>query len=144
MNNIIIPQAVQICLRDLDVLVPQQAGNRIEVCSHLDLLLGEEMATGMRRNPNTFYTRSVALYDVFDRRICQLPPMKGKKIVIVGILQGKVSRRAVVVFEQHFPQNRRNRDNSLLVVFSVDDNKIIVNILLSDAAQFPTADSSLK
>ena len=124
--------------------MPQQAGDRVKVCSHFDLLLGEEMAASMGRNTNTAYPLSVAFDDVFNRRICQLPTVKGKKIVIVNVLQGEVIRRAVVVFHHGFSQNWGDRHNALFVVFAVDDDKILMYIFLLDAAELPTTDASLK
>ena len=144
MDNFLVPQAVQIGLRDLNVFMPQQAGDCVKVCPHFDLLLGEEMAASMGRNTNTAYSLSVAFDDVFNRRICQLPPMKGKKIVIVNVLQCEVIRRAVIIFHHSFSQNWGNRHNALFVVFAVDDDKILMYVFLLDAAQLPTTDTSLK
>lgn len=76
----------------------QQAGDRVKVCPNFDLLLGKEMVASMRRNMNTAYPLSVAFNDVFTRLICQLPPVKGQKIIIVNVLQGEVIRRAIIVF----------------------------------------------
>ena len=50
-----------------------------------------------------------------------------------------------MLISQHgLAQNRRNRNDSLLMIFAVDNDKIVVNILLSDAAQLPAANSRFK
>lgn len=66
-DNVLVPQAVQIGLRDLDVLMSQQSRDGIEVCSHFHLLLGVEMAAGVRRHADTLYSLSISLDDVLDR-----------------------------------------------------------------------------
>ena len=76
-NNIIVTQAIQICLRNLDILMPQEPGNGIEVSPHFNLLLRKEMAASMRRYADTFNSRSIAFYNVFYCTIGKLPPMKG-------------------------------------------------------------------
>ena len=127
-NNFLVPQTVQISLRNLDVLMPQEAGYGVEVCPHLDMLLRVEMAASMRRHADACNTLAMPFYDVFNCAIGQLPPMVGKKVVIVGVFEGEVIVRRYVVFEQGFSQNGGNGDNPLLVVFAVDDDKIIVYV----------------
>ena len=46
LNHFFISQAVQISLRDTDILVTQKTADGIEVCSHFDLLLGKEVTAG--------------------------------------------------------------------------------------------------
>lgn len=45
----------------------QQSRDGIEVCSHFHLLLGVEMAAGVRRHADTLYSLSISLDDVLDR-----------------------------------------------------------------------------
>ena len=62
--HVIVTQAVQIGLRDLYILMPQEARYGIKVSSHFYLLLGEKMAARMRRNANPRYPLAVLLQDV--------------------------------------------------------------------------------
>ena len=88
-NNFLVPEAVQIGLRDLDVFMSQEPGYSIEVCPHLDMLLRVEVATSMRRHADAANTLAMPFYDVFNCAIGQLPPMIGKKVVIIGVFEGK-------------------------------------------------------
>ena len=98
-NNFLVPEAVQISLRDLDVFMSQKAGYGVEVCPHFDMLLRVEVAASMRRNTDAADALPMSFYDVFNCAIGQLPPMVGKKVVIVGIFEGEVIVRRYVVFE---------------------------------------------
>ena len=71
-------------------------------------------------------------------------PFCGIAIVIIRILQGKIVLRRRVILHQGFPQNGRNRHDTLFVVFAVDDDKVLVYVLLLDAAQLPTPNTSFK
>ena len=102
------------------------------------------MTAGMRRNAYAFYSFSVSLDDMLDCRICQLSAVKGKKIIILCVFQREILCCTLFIPQHCFPQNRRNRNNSLLMIFAVDNDKIVVNILLLDAAQFPAANSRFK
>ena len=62
----------------------------------------------------------------------------------IYIKQGKIVLRRRVILHQGFPQNGRNRHDTLFVVFAVDDDKVLVYVLLLDAAQFPTPNTSFK
>ena len=96
------------------------------------MLLGVEMAAGMRRYPYPLYARSVSLYNVFYGTIGQLPPVIGKEVIIIGVFQGEVLFCCPLIFQHSLSQNGRNWYNPLLMVLSVDDNEIIVYILLLD------------
>ena len=97
-DDVLIAETVQISLCDLDVFMSQKAGYGVEVCPHLDVLLCVEVATGMRRHADACDTLPMPLYDVFNCAIGQLPPMIGKKIVIIGVFEGEVIRRCHIVF----------------------------------------------
>ena len=64
LNHFFISQAVQISLRDTDILVTQKTADGIEVCSHFDLLLGKEVTAGMRADTDILYPFSVPLQDM--------------------------------------------------------------------------------
>ena len=76
-NNFLVPEAVQISLRNLDIFMSQKAGNGVEVCSHFDMLLCVEMAASMRRHADATDALAMPFYDVFDCAIGQLPPVIG-------------------------------------------------------------------
>ena len=97
-NNFLVPEAVQISLRNLDIFMSQKAGYGVEVCSHLDMLLRVEVAASMRRHADACDTLPMPFYDVFNCAIGQLPPMIGKKVVIIGVFEGEVIRRRHIVF----------------------------------------------
>jgi len=48
LNHFLVAQAVQVSLRDPDILMPQQTTDRIEIRSHFHLLLREKMSACMR------------------------------------------------------------------------------------------------
>ena len=141
---VLVAEAVQIGLRDLYAFMPQKAGYGVEVCSHLDMLLRVEVAASMRRHADACDTLPMPFYDVFNCAIGQLPPMIGKKVVIIGVFEGEVIRCRHIIFEQGFSQNRGNRHNPLLMIFAIDKYEIIVYVFLLDATQFPTTDASFK
>ena len=76
-NNFLVPEAVQISLRNLDIFMSQKAGYGVEVCSHLDMLLRGEVAASMRRHADACDTLPMPFYDVCDCAIGQLPPVIG-------------------------------------------------------------------
>lgn len=143
-DYVLVAEAVQIGLRNLDVFMSQEPGDGIKVCPHLDMLLRVEVTASMRRHADACDTLPMPFYDVFNCAIGQLPPMIGKKVIIIGVFEGEVIFRGNIVFEQGFPQNGGDGDNPLLVVLAVDDDKIIVYVRLLDAAQFPTTDASFE
>ena len=98
-DNFLVPQTIQISLRDLYVLMPQKAGYGVQVCPHLDVLLRVEVAASMRRYADAADALSMSLDDVFNCAIGQLPPMIGKKVVIIGILECEIIVRRYLVFE---------------------------------------------
>ena len=97
-NNFLVPQTVQISLRNLDVFMPQKAGYGVKVCPHLDVLLRVEVAASMRRHADSADALPMPFYDVFNCAIGQLPPMVGEKVVIVGVFEGEVVARRYIVF----------------------------------------------
>lgn len=56
----------------MDILMPQEPGDSIEVCSHFDLLLGEKMAASVGRYADALYPLSMPLDDMLHRRIGEL------------------------------------------------------------------------
>ena len=98
-DNFLVPQTIQISLRNLYAFMPQKAGYGVKVCPHLDMLLRVEVAASMRRHADACDTLPMPFYDVFNCAIGQLPPMVGKKVVIVGVFEGEVIVRRYVVFE---------------------------------------------
>lgn len=127
-NNFLVPEAVQIGLRNLNVFMSQEPGYGVKVCPHLDMLLCVEVAASMRRHADAADTLAMPFYDVFNCAIGQLPPMIGEKVIIIGVFEGKVIFRCNIVFEQGFSQNGGDGDNPLLVVLAVDDDKIVVYV----------------
>ena len=113
-------------------------------CRHIDLLLGVKMTVGMRRNAHPLYSLPVPLDDMLDCRVCQLSAVKGKKVIILCVFQREILRCTLFIPQHGFPQNRCNRNDSLFVVFAVNDNKIAMNVLPSDTAQPPAANSRFK
>jgi len=95
---VLVAEAVQISLRNLYAFMPQKAGYGVEVCPHLDMLLRVEVAASMRRHTDACDTLPMPFYNVFNCAIGQLPPMIGKKVVIIGIFEGEVIRRRHIVF----------------------------------------------
>ena len=95
---ILVAEAVQIGLRNLYAFMSQKAGYGVEVCSHLDMLLRVEVAASMRRHADSANALAMPFYDVFNCAIGQLPPMIGKKVVIIGVFEGEVIRRRHIVF----------------------------------------------
>ena len=95
---VLVAEAVQIGLRNLYAFMPQKAGYGVEVCSHLDMLLRVEVTASMRRHADSADALPMPFYDVFNCAIGQLPPMIGKKVVIVGVFEGEVIRCRHIVF----------------------------------------------
>ena len=95
---VLVAEAVQIGLCNLYAFVSQKAGYGVEVCPHLDMLLRVEVAASMRRHADACDTLPMPFYDVFNCAIGQLPPMIGKKVVIVDIFEGKVIGCRHIVF----------------------------------------------
>ena len=98
-DNFLVPQTVQISLRNLDVFMSQKAGYGVKVCPHLDMLLRVEVAASMRRHADSANALAMPFYDVFNCAIGQLPPMIGKKVIIIGVFEGKVIVSRNIVFE---------------------------------------------
>ena len=97
-DYVLVAEAVQIGLRDLYAFMPQKAGYGVEVCPHLDMLLRVEVAASMRRHADACDTLPMQFYDVFYCAIGQLPPVIGKKVVIIGVFEGEVIRRRHIVY----------------------------------------------
>jgi len=97
-DYVLVAEAVQIGLRNLYAFMPQKAGYGVEVCPHLDMLLRVEVAASMRRHADAADTLPMPFYDVFNCAIGQLPPMIGKKVVIIGVFEGEVVARRHIVF----------------------------------------------
>ena len=74
---------------------------------------------------------------MFNGTIRQLPPVNGKKIIVLPIFQDKIVLCHSVIFRQSFAENRRNRNYSLLVILPLNDNEILMNVRLLDTAELP-------
>ena len=66
LNDFFITEAVQIGLGNADIFMAQETADGIEIGSHLDLLLGEEVTAGMWADTDVLYPLSVAFYDMLN------------------------------------------------------------------------------
>ena len=98
----------------------------------------------MRRYANALYPLSALAKNILYSTVRQLPAMERQKIKCVMRTKHKVLLFTALVSEHRFFQDRRNRHHALLMVLAVDDDKIVVNVFLTDAAQLPAANSGLK
>ena len=121
----------------------QKTTDGIKVCSHFDLLLGEEVATGMRTDPNALYPLSVPLDDMLNRRIGQLVIMERYKVVVIFRIR-KLLVSCNLILDERLLQYRSNRYDTLLVILAMDDDKILMDICVPYTTQLPTADTCLK
>ena len=70
--------------------------------------------------------------------------MERQEIKRIMRAKHKVLLFTALISEHRLFQNRRNRHHALLMVLAIDDDKIVVDIFLTDAAQLPAANSGLK
>lgn len=144
LDDVRILKAVQVGLGDADVLMAQKPGDGVQVGSQLDLLLCEEMAAGVRGYPDALDAFAVAFDDMLHGPVGQLPSVIGEKVVIIGGFQIKVAPAHSIIAGQCLAKNGRDGNHPLFVVFAVNDNKILVQVVGLNTAKLPAADPCLK
>ena len=87
----------------------------------------------MRRYANALYPLSALAKNILYSTVRQLPAMERQKIKCVMLTKHKVLLFTALVSEHRFFQDRRNRHHALLMVFAVDDDKIVVNVASGEA-----------
>ena len=97
----------------------------------------------MWSDPNAFYPLSVPLDDMFDCGIGQLVIMERYKVVVVFRIW-KLFVSCNFILNEGLVQYRSNRYDTLLMVFAMDNDEVLINICVLNAAQLPAANTCLK